>query len=60
MDKSEQISSILWNINFNLVILTIFCRKFDLYSLFKDLAFFQLLMAKFGLLNFIGHGNPVP
>ncbi len=59
-------------LTFNLVILTNFLPKFDLYLaffglyfvfiwpffIFEDLAFLKLLMAKLGLLNFSGPGNP--
>ncbi len=50
-------------LNFYLVILTQFLKKiwplFGLFSFFKIWPFLKLLMAKFGLLNFFGPGNPV-
>jgi len=33
---------------------------FGLFFIFQDFAFLKLLMAKFGLFNFFGPGNPVP
>jgi len=73
VDKNSIFYGLFWKImnkfwafydslNFNLVILTIFFREiwplFGLFSFLRIWPFLKLLMAKFGLFNFFGPGNP--
>ncbi len=59
LSKSQVFYEIL---NFHLVILTIFLQEiwplFGLFSFFRIWPFLKLLMAKFGLFNFLRPDNP--
>ncbi len=62
MDKSEQISNIVFNSKFRF---SYFNKIFEgnlsfiwPFIIFEDLAFLKLLMAKFGLFNLFGPSNP--
>jgi len=53
----KKLSIFIESLTLNLVILTKFKRKFGLCFILRILHYYKVLMAKFGLLNFLGHAS---